>query len=363
MITISLCMIVKNEEKTLANCLNSVKDIADEIIIVDTGSTDKTKEIARNFTNKIYDFQWIDDFSAARNFAFEKAQMDYQLWLDADDIIDNENRQKLKNLKGNLSQDIDVVMMWYNTGFDADGNVTFRYYRERLLKQSRNFRWAEPIHECIPYFGKVIYSDISITHRKDYSETSVEKDRNLKIYEKLLSRGKVLSPRGQYYYSRELKDNGFYEKAIKSFTKFLESDFGWKEDKINACLEAANCLKTLNKYNDALLFLYKSFQYDLPRAEICCNLAYIYKALGDYKKAIFWFETAIYSGEFSPKTGFVQEDYKLYIPSLELAVCYDFLGSTQKAIKYNETAGSLKPKSPAYLHNKKYFENKTNQNN
>ena len=73
MITISLCMIVKNEEKVLARCLDSIADLMDEIIIVDTGSSDNTKEIAKKYTDKIYDFTWIDDFSAARNFAFSKA--------------------------------------------------------------------------------------------------------------------------------------------------------------------------------------------------------------------------------------------------------------------------------------------------
>ena len=70
MIEISLCMIVKNEEKILTRCLDSVADLVDEIVIVDTGSTDATKKIAANYTDKIYDFTWVDDFSAARNFAF-----------------------------------------------------------------------------------------------------------------------------------------------------------------------------------------------------------------------------------------------------------------------------------------------------
>lgn len=78
MITISLCMIVKNEEDVLARCLESVKDVVDEIIIVDTGSTDKTKTIAKEFTDKVYDFKWVNHFAKARNFAFSKAKMDYQ---------------------------------------------------------------------------------------------------------------------------------------------------------------------------------------------------------------------------------------------------------------------------------------------
>ena len=77
MATISLCMILKNEEKVLARCLDSISELVDEIIIVDTGSIDHTKEIASNYTSHIYSFPWCDDFSAARNYAFSKASMDY----------------------------------------------------------------------------------------------------------------------------------------------------------------------------------------------------------------------------------------------------------------------------------------------
>ena len=72
MITVSLCMIVRDEEAVLERCLESVRDAVDEIIIVDTGSTDATKDIGRNYTEKIYDLPWQDDFAGARNFAFSK---------------------------------------------------------------------------------------------------------------------------------------------------------------------------------------------------------------------------------------------------------------------------------------------------
>ena len=83
MVTVSLCLIVKNEADRLDNCLKSVAEAVDEIIIVDTGSTDETKEIARRYTDKVYDFTWCDDFSAARNESFRHATKDYILWLDA----------------------------------------------------------------------------------------------------------------------------------------------------------------------------------------------------------------------------------------------------------------------------------------
>ena len=81
-------MIVKDEESVLKRCLDSISPLVDEIIIADTGSSDATREIAALFTDKIYDFPWIDDFSAARNFSFSKASMDYIMWMDADDVFD-----------------------------------------------------------------------------------------------------------------------------------------------------------------------------------------------------------------------------------------------------------------------------------
>ena len=94
-------------------CLDSAKTIADEIIIVDTGSTDRTKEIASQYTRYVYDFEWVDDFSAARNFSFSKASMEYCMWLDADDVILPEDQEKIRHLKQNTQPDTDVVMMLY----------------------------------------------------------------------------------------------------------------------------------------------------------------------------------------------------------------------------------------------------------
>ena len=105
MITISLCMIVKNEEAVIARCLDSVKDLVDEINIVDTGSTDNTKEIVQQYTKRPFDFEWIDDFAAARNFSFQQATKDFILWLDADDFFtfeeyENQGLQVLYSQKG-----------------------------------------------------------------------------------------------------------------------------------------------------------------------------------------------------------------------------------------------------------------------
>ncbi len=149
MATISLCMIVKNEEEVLGRCLASVRDLVDEIIIVDTGSEDRTKEIASEFTDRIYSFQWEDDFSAARNYAFSKASKDFCMWLDADDVMEEKDRERFLALRRELTPETDIVMMRYNTAFDDDGKPSFWYYRERLIRNDQTHFWQGAVHEVI----------------------------------------------------------------------------------------------------------------------------------------------------------------------------------------------------------------------
>ena len=142
MITVSLCMIVKNEERTLRRCLDSVRGLMDEIIIADTGSTDRTVEIARDCGAAVRTFPWCDDFAAARNFAFSKATMQYCMWLDADDVLEPADREAFRKLKETLDPDTDVVMLRYHTGFDESGKPAFSYWRERLLRRAAPRRSA-----------------------------------------------------------------------------------------------------------------------------------------------------------------------------------------------------------------------------
>lgn len=357
MCTISLCMIVKNEEVHLESCLSSVRDIVDEIVVVDTGSTDATKEIARRFADKVLDFVWVDDFSKARNHAFGKATMDYILWMDADDVLLEADRIRMKQFKKTLDPSVDGVMMKYHTGFDKDGNVTFSFYRERLVKREKQYRWKEAVHEYLEVYGNIIQSDIAVTHTK-IGGTST--GRNIAIYERLLAQGEVLSPRGLYYYARELKDNGRYKDAIHFFSLFLDSGKGWIEDNITACAELATCLERENRRQEQLKALTRSFIYDTPRAEICCALGYAWKSVKDFKRAAFWFHLATTLQKPENSWGFIREDCWTYIPCIELAVCYDKIGQTDLAEQYNEAAGKFKPDDPGVKYNRQYFQSLKN---
>lgn len=345
-------MIVKDEEKIIQRCLDSVKNIVDEIIIVDTGSSDKTKEIVAAYTDKIYDFQWINDFSAARNYAYSLANMDYILWLDADDVLLKQDLIKFKQLKKNLDPMVDVVMMKYNVGFDEHGNTTLSYYRERLTKRANHFKWREPIHEYLETAGTIINSDIAITHKR---EQITSPERNMKIYVDLISKGISLSPRGLYYYARELYYNGHYGAAIQYFNQFLTTEQGWVEDNISACYHLSICYYHQNDRKNMLKALMKSFSYDLPRAEICCQLGFYYMDAAEYNKAILWYKLATQLSLPKNSWGFILHDCWNYIPNIQLCLCYYHLGDLAEAIKYNNKAAEYKPKDYAIAHNSEFF--------
>lgn len=353
MITLSLCMIVKNEEDVLGRCLSCMDGIADEIVIVDTGSTDRTREIALQFTSKVYDFPWRDDFAAARNFAFSKATMDYTLWLDADDVIDEENRAKFLALKRELPESADMVMMKYDVAFDAQGRPTLSYYRERLFRTSRHFQWVGEIHEVVPQQGEVLYRDIHVLHKKLHP---TEQGRNLRIFEKMLSEGKTLDPRQKFYYARELMYNRNIPDAILRFTEFLDEGRGWVENNIGACKDLASCYALMGDGEAALTSLLRSFTYDVPRAEICCDLGKLFFDREQYRMAAYWYEQASRCSMVDTNGGFCLSDCYGYIPYMQLCVCYDRLGDKKTAREFNEKAGRLKPDDPGYLYNRAYFQ-------
>lgn len=353
-ISISLCMIVRNEEAVLARCLDCVKEIVDEIIIVDTGSNDRTKEIALLYTNKVFDFTWIDDFAAARNFSFTQASKDYILWLDADDVLLKDDQSKLLDLKNNFDPSIDAVTMNYNLAFDQYGNVTTSLRRNRLVKRKNNYQWIGAVHEYLAVYGISMDSDIAVTHKSEWHDS----DRNLKIYEKRLAAGELFNPRDQYYYANELMDHQIYDKAIKWYQIFLESGQGWVEDNLSACRKLSDCFHQIGDMENAEKYIFKSFIYDTPRAEFCCRLGYYFLNKQQFKQAAFWYKLATELEKPIDSRGFMDHASWTWIPHLQLCVCYDRLGMYELAFQHNEMAAKFIPDDPNVLQNRVYLKNR-----
>lgn len=352
MVSVSLCMIVKNEEDVLGRCLESAAGLVDEIIIVDTGSADSTREIAARFTEKIFDYPWRDDFAAARNESFSHASMDYCLWLDADDVLLEEDRAAFLALKETLDPGVCVVMAPYHTGFDESGRVTFSCFRERLIKNRAGMRWEGAVHEAVAPAGRILYADFAVTHRKTRPS---DPDRNLRIYQAQLAAGKELDPRQQFYYGRELYYHRRYEEALAVFERFLAEGRGWVENSIDACCHCACCREALNQPGEALAALFRTFAYDRPRAEACCEIGRWFFRRERYGQAAYWYALALTCPRDDRRGGFVSPDCYGYLPCIQLCVCYSRLGDRKRAEEFNELAAACRPDSPAVLRNREWF--------
>ncbi|MCI0702677.1 MAG: glycosyltransferase [Planctomycetia bacterium] len=167
--TVSLCMIVRNEEHHLPDCLSSARDLVDEMVVVDTGSTDRTKEIAAGFSAKVFDFPWVDSFSAARNESIRHATGDWVFWLDADDRLGHDDREKLRRLLGSLRDELAAYVMKCRCVSDTPGASETVVDHVRLFRNDPRLRWRYRVHEQIlpalrEVGADVRWSDVAITH-------------------------------------------------------------------------------------------------------------------------------------------------------------------------------------------------------
>ncbi len=292
MITISVCMIVKNEERILARCLDSLKGIADEIIIVDTGSTDATKQIASGYTDKIYDYKWENDFAAARNFSFSKANGQYIYQADADEVIDEENRQKFMQLKEILLPEIDIVQMKYSGQLNHGTVYNFdEEYRPKLFKRLREFVWTDRVHESVRLMPVIYDSEIAILHLPE----QIHSKRDFSIFENMGEQGQRLSKKLHHMYAQELFISGDdidFTSAEKVYRTTFTDETRDMDEKMEAACVLARCYRI---QGNVPLF----FKYALKNiasggcAEMCYELGMYYYMNGDKEEAEVWFTNAV----------------------------------------------------------------------
>ena len=330
MVTISLCMIVKNEEKILERCLDSVADLVDEIVIADTGSTDATREIARRYTEKVYDFPWTDDFSAARNFVFSRATREYIYSADADEVLSPENRERFRLLKETLLPEVEIVQMKYANQLQF--NTVYNYdeeYRPKLFKRKRDFVWEAPIHETVRLEPVIYDSDIVITHLPQESHAK----RDLANFQKHWRQGYRLPKRLLGMYARELLIAGDEEDFAQAAPVFLEAAADNErdgEEMAQSCCVAARAARLAG---DTVSFFKYTSKVIAEEAcsEICCEMGHFYEGLSDWEEAAIWYYNAVY--ETKPILA-LQSGGK---ESLEgLIRCYEALGCPEQADIYRE---------------------------
>lgn len=326
--TISLCMIVKNEEEFLKRCLISVKDIVDEIIIVDTGSTDSTIEIAREFNSKIYHFEWNGDFAAARNYSIKHAKSDYILILDADEYLDENS----KIINRNLGSGKDYYIVNIKNHLDSQ---IFTHQAIRVFKNNRDFFYKGKIHEHInieDFNGLTKENADFLIHHTGYTSNLYYKknkhERNLKL---LLEEVKN-HPSGYNYFNlgNQYKAIGDFNKALSAYKEafYLSKDRVYLSFLLN---QMGKCLFSLKRFEEGIELINNSIASFPSYTDLHFTLGELYESLGYLKDAEMCYLKCLELGEVKDQQS--TEGVGSYLAFFNLTRVYEQLGDLPMAME------------------------------
>lgn len=332
-VTLSLAMIVRDEEATLGRVLAQAARFCDELVVVDTGSTDGTIDVARRAGARVVEWAWRDDFAAARNVSFQECSSDWILWLDADDVLPDEVVEGLAELKGSLllRPDVDAVWLSYRYHYDSDGRCTLSFQRERLVRRSAGHTWAGRVHEVMTVDpGRSAHTaDVWVEHRPTPEKWFARGDRNLRILQAAYDEGDR-SSRTLFYLGNELRDNDRHAEAVSVYSEYLDHDTAvW--EKYAALVSMARCSRTLGDRDGALAQASAAIALDSSRAEAFMLSGELHFHEKEWARAAPYFAAAAMA--VRPSTGFVNDADYGHRPSDFLSVCLANTGRHEASVE------------------------------
>lgn len=338
---ISICIITKNEEENIKICLDKLAKLEYEIIVIDTGSTDNTKNIASQYTEKVYDFTWCDDFSAARNFAMKKASQEYILMVDSDEYLVDYRKEELEDLL--LQHPMSVGRIHRNNIFVRNG---MEYSSKELVNRvfsKKYYHYVGKIHEqVVSTLGEeyVTYEAPLFFDHSGYN--GEEKDRKKKAQRNIQMLLKMLSEEGEDPYTLYQLGKGYYfqedyKEAAYYFGRALEYDLNPKLEYVIDMVEMYGySLINSNQLEHALLMenIYDEFSQS---ADFVYMIGFVYMNCGMFNEAIREFIKA--SKYKDSKVSGVNSYLALY----NVGVIYECMEEKDKAIDYYKQCGSYEP--------------------
>lgn len=338
MLPISVCIIAKNEEQHIKECLEALKPYRYEIVLADTGSTDRTIEIASAYTEHIYHYDWTNDFSAARNFAISKASNDWILSIDCDELMEQIDQDLLQKYMTQFPENAGRILI--RNRLTENGQISYEQVRVTRFFNRKYFHFEGSIHEQVEkrlsVSPKQVYSaPITVLHTGyDGSEEEMHKKslRNIKLLEQELRKN---GPDDYLYYQlgqscMKLKD---YEKAYEWFGQALAMDINPELDYVQTMVEAYGyCLLNLKRYKEALQ-LVNIYDVFAVTADFVFLMGLIYMNNGLFDKAIQEFQKSTTIARFST------EGINSYRANYNIGVIYECTGHKEEARKYYKKCG------------------------
>lgn len=345
--TIALCLIVKNEADNLPKLFKSIEGCFDEIHITDTGSEDKTVEVAKSLGATVHHFDWVDDFSAARNYSFSHANTDFIMWLDGDDVLSDAKAFKLwRDTTMNIA---DYWLATYNYALNPDGTPNCAFARERVVRRSKDFKWKYFVHEgLLPPIKSVHKSNFvktwTVDHKRTAEDLTLDRARNLHLFE--LHKSK-LDSRMKFYYGKELFENNHPVEATSWLTLAASDPKLENHDRVLAIQYACFSYTSCNQFQKAIGMATTGLGLEPQRAEFHVIVADSFMKLGRIADAVPFYQSAKYcqninSGLFTTPVYTNPMAYTSY-PRTQLIRAYYTLGRIDLSKKEADECLKLYP--------------------
>ncbi len=341
---LSLCMIVKDEEQNIGECLKSAQGLADEIIITDTGSTDKTIEIAQSYGAKIEHIEWNKDFSAARNYSISKATSRWIIWLDADDRLP---QKTVVELRKKLSQEIpNKVFSLVVCNSANEGKTGTKFSQIRVFPNNPKISFEGKIHEQIlPSVRKLklieerLLLEVFHTGYADPALLKEKQTRNLALFNEEYPDPMKMNPNAMYHYAVSYEIIEDYENALVWFKNAMEKAKKEHYDDFFEILipqSIAGILERLGKTDEAMDYLNSSLKADPYYEPSISKKASLLVKLGQNEEAIKYYG---YLASFIPKISFLPSNpAQAHTSALHfLAEHWNKIGETALAIDILKT--------------------------
>lgn len=340
-IPISVCIIAKNEEKNIERCLSSLAPYGFEIVLVDTGSTDRTKELASKYTDRIFDFTWIDDFSAARNFSLEMASNNWIFMMDCDEWIESIDLEEMDYFRKHLSHAAGSVTRRNITNSSGVEGIHIDY-TERLFSRKRYY-YTGIIHEQLtPKFDKEIDTyllNTTIGH-SGYCMTPERRLSKSLQYEQLLLKQLEQEPDNPYVYfqlGRVYQMLADHQKACCYFEKGLSYDLNPELAYVNSMVVEYGYELLITGQKEKALHFQNIYDAFCSSADFVYVMGLIYLENKLYEEALDEFQKAT-TFEFASEEG--ANSYRSYY---QIGHILSLAGEQEMAIKYFKLCENYPP--------------------
>ncbi len=337
---ISVCIITKNEEKNIEKCLSAISGYGFEIIVIDTGSTDNTKEIAAKYADKVLDFTWINDFSAARNFSLSQASHDYVLILDCDEVVLSIDADAIARMIEEHPDEVGLIARNNHYTSNQTDSV-YQDHVERLFNKNL-YHYESPIHEQVVSNSSGMnyksYDLPLLTNHVGYTGTPEELRAKVERNNTLLFQELEKDSDNPYLYFQIGQSYNMiydYENSYKYYKKVLEYDVNPDAEWVQMMIIAyANALLHTDRATEALQLqaVYDAFA---TTADFFCVMGQIYLANGQYMKAMMEFVKAIHCPVAR------ENGTNSFIPTYNIGLINEMMGEIPAALTHYRNCGDF----------------------